>query len=58
MKKELKKIAHKIVALEKEAQGQANRQYFIEMQKLTERLSIRDMIEIDDYIQSKNLLTK
>lgn len=60
MKDNLKKIAHKIVALEKEIQngGKPGKRYFEEMEKLIFGLSIKDMIEIDNYIQENNLLTK
>ena len=60
MKDNLKKIAHKIVALEKEIQneGKSGKRYFEEMEKLIFGLSIKDMIEIDNYIQENNLLTK
>lgn len=60
MKKNLIKIAHKIVELEKEVQntGKPGKSYFAEMEKLMFGLSIKDMIEIDNYIQENNLLTK
>lgn len=60
MKKNLIKIAHKIVELEKEVQntGTPGKSYFVEMEKLMFGLSIKDMIEIDNYIQENNLLTK
>ena len=60
MKDNLKKIAHKIVALEKQIQneGKPGKRYFEEMEKLMFGLSIKDMIEIDNYIQENNLLTK
>lgn len=60
MKDNLKKIAHKIVTLEKEIQneGEPDKKYFEEMEKLMFGLSIKDMIEIDNYIQENNLLTK
>jgi hypothetical protein len=58
MKKRLQKIAHRIVELEKEIECQPTKQYFDEMEKLMFGLSIKDMIEIDNYIQEKKLLTK
>lgn len=66
MKDNLKKIAHRIVELEKEIEGQPTKRYFDEMEKLMFGLlikdmiglSIKDMIEIDNYIQEKKLLTK
>lgn len=58
MKDNLKKIAHRIVELEKEIEGQPTKKYFDEMEKLMFGLSIRDMIAIDSYIQEKKLLTK
>lgn len=60
MEDNLKKIAYKIVALEKEIQneGKPGKRYFEEMEKLMFGLSIKDMIEIDNYIQENNLLTK
>ena len=58
MNERLKKIAHKIIDLEKEIQGQPSKSYFDEMEKLMFGLSIKDMIEIDNYIQKNNLLTK
>lgn len=60
MKKQLKKIAHKIVALEKEIQNEekSKKESFEEMEKLMFGLSIKDMVEIDIYIQENNLLTK
>lgn len=55
MKKELIKIADKIIELEKIAQKDANYDYFTEMTKLIEKLSISEMLEIDEYIQEKFL---
>lgn len=59
MKKELKKIAHKLVQLEKKASNDNRNQNDIldEMMSLTQGLSLQDMIQIDCYIQEKNLLT-
>lgn len=58
MKDNLKKIAHRIVELEKEIEGQPTKRYFDEMEKLMFGLSIKDMIAIDNYIQKEKLLTK
>ena len=59
MKKEnLKRIAHKIVELEKRAQNEPNFNYAAEMEKLIWGLKIDDLLEIDYYIQSEKLLTK
>lgn len=57
MKKQLKKIAHKIMELEKLAELESNFDYSSEMEKLIEGLDIGDLLAIDDYIQTK-LLTK
>ena len=57
MKKELKKIAHKIMELEKLAELESNFDYSSEMEKLIEGLDIGDLLAIDNYIQTK-LLTK
>ena len=58
MKKQLKKIAHKIVELEKQAQTTPNFNYALEMEKLIKELSLKDLLEVDNYIQENNLLTK
>lgn len=58
MKDELKKIAHKLVELEKEAENNPENYVFGKMMALTKNLSLTDMLEIDSYIQEKNLLTK
>ena len=58
MKKELKEIAHKIVELEKQAQTEPNFNYAKEMEKLIEGLKLKELLAIDSYIQSENLLTK
>ena len=57
MKKELKKIAYKIMELEKLAELESNFDYSSEMEKLIEGLDIGDLLAIDNYIQTK-LLTK
>lgn len=57
MKKQLKKIAHKIMELEKLAELESNFDYSSEMEKLIEGLDISDLLAIDNYIQTK-LLTK
>jgi hypothetical protein len=55
-----KKIAMKFVELERKAQEDPNFDYASEMEKIIhdDNLSIGDMIDIDFYIQNKNLLTK
>lgn len=58
MKKELKEIAHKIVELEKQAREEPGFNYAKEMNDCITGLSLKDILAIDDYIQSKNLLTK
>ena len=58
MKDELKKIAHKLVELEKEAESNPETYNFDKVFELTKRLSLTDMLEIDAYIQENNLLTK
>ena len=58
MKDNLKKIAHRMVELEKEIKGQPTEKYWDEMAKLMLDISIKDMIEIDNYIQEKKILTK
>ena len=58
MNKKLKEIAHKIVELEKQAQTESNFNYAKEMEKLIEGLKLKDLLAIDSYIQSENLLTK
>ena len=58
MKDELKKIAYKLVELEKEAESNPEAYNFDKVLELTKHLSLADMLDIDDYIQEKNLLTK
>jgi hypothetical protein len=55
-----KKIAMKFVELERKAQEDPSFDYASEMEKIIrdDNLSIGDMIDIDFYIQNKNLLTK
>ena len=48
MKDNLKKIAHRMVELEKEIKGQPTEKYWDEMAKLMLDISIKDMIEIDN----------
>ena len=58
--KKNKEIALKIVELEKKAQKDSNFDYVTEMEKIISenKLSMGDMVDIDFYIQNKNLLTK
>ena len=58
MKKELKKIAHQLVEFEKEAESNPKAYNFDKVLELTKRLSLKDMLEIDAYIQENHLLTK
>lgn len=58
MKKRLENIAYKIVELEKSIEGKPEKSYFDEMEKLVFGLSIKDILEIDNFIQEKKLLTK
>ena len=56
MKKELKKIANELMKLELQCQNcNKNEQNMIleKMAKMSEGLSLLDMLEIDQYIQSK-----
>ena len=58
MKKRLVQIADRIVELEKEIQQIPNStRAMVLMEKLTEGLTLTEMLEIDNYIQKK-LLTK
>ena len=57
MKKRLKNIAEQLVILEKECES-APDQAMSKMMALTKGLSLTEMLEIDNYIQSKRLLTK
>lgn len=50
-KEKIKEIALKIVELEKT-------QNFKEMERVISTLNLNEMIEIDEYITTKNLLTK
>ena len=59
MKKRLVKIADRIVELEKEIQQIPNStRAMVLIEKLTEGLTLAEMLEIDNYIQKKKLLTK
>ena len=56
MKKELKKIANELMKLELQCQNcDKNEQNMIleQMAEMSEGLSLLDMLEIDQYIQSK-----
>lgn len=58
MKKRLIRIADRIVELEKELQQLPNStRAMVLIEKLTEGLTLAEMLEIDNYIQKK-LLTK
>ena len=57
MKKRLVQIADRIVELEKEIQQIPNSiRAMVLMEKLTEGLTLTEMLEIDNYIQKKKLL--
>lgn len=58
--KEIKQIAQKIIDLEHKCQEDIeNRQtYLNQMIKITEDLSLEELLEIDEYIMENNLLTK
>ena len=60
MKKRLIKIAHQIVALEKELQENPNLNYLKQFDRIIRDMDLTpaDMLEIDAYIQEKKLLTK
>ena len=59
MKKRLIRIADRIVELEKELQQLPNStRAMVLIEKLTEGLTLAEMLEIDNYIQKKKLLTK
>lgn len=57
MNKRLKNIAEQLIALEKECKDTPN-EAMSKMMALAKGLSPLDMLEIDNYIQSKKLLTK
>ena len=58
-KKEKRKIAEKIVKLENQLNLDKNCQSAMEeIQKIVNTLSLEDMLEIDEYITVKKLLTK
>lgn len=59
MKRELKKIAKKIAELERKVQNGSidSKIGMIEIDKLVEDLLPQDLLEIDNYIQEKKLLT-
>lgn len=59
MKAKLKKVADRIVKIEKECQLGINvHENMIAMEKLTANLSPEEMVAIDEYIAEKGLLTK
>lgn len=58
MKKRLVEIAEKIVELEKKGSLDMSTNYWKAMEFIINGLTISDMIEIDNYIQKNNLLTK
>ena len=58
-KKRIKRLAEKIVQLEKQArEGKNEQEVMSKIQNITDSLSIEDMLEIDEYILTKKLLTK
>ena len=59
MKKKLIKAALRIVEIEKEIMAGKNITTFAaEFDRITEKLSVKDMLEIDAYILENNLLNK
>lgn len=58
-KKRIKRLAEKIVQLEKQTrEGKNEQEVMSKIQNITDSLSIEDMLEIDEYIFTKKLLTK
>lgn len=58
-KKRIKRLAEEIVQLEKQAhEGKNEQEVMSKIQNITDSLSIEDMLEIDEYIFTKKLLTK
>ena len=58
-KKEKRKIAEKIAKLENQLNLDKDCQFAMEeIQKIVNTLSLEDMLEIDEYITVKKLLTK
>lgn len=57
MKDELIKIANKLVEYEKNAENHSGTYNFNEVFELIKNLSLKDMLEIDTYIQENHLLT-
>lgn len=59
MEKKIKILAEKIVKLEKEKSlGKSEKEIMNEIESIINTLSFDEMIEIDNYIISKKLLTK
>ena len=55
-KKRIKRLAEKIVQLEKQArEGKNEQEVMSKIQNITDSLSIEDMLEIDEYILTKLL---
>ena len=58
-KKNIKKLAQEIARLEKECQSRHNfSETMNKIEQIVQGLSLEDMLEIDNYILEKNLLTK
>lgn len=58
-KKNIQTLAEEIVRLEKMCQSKNNiSETMGKIERLTQGLSLEDMLAIDTYIQEKNLLTK
>lgn len=58
-RKEIKRLAKKIIKLEKECQSKNDfSNAAAEMQQIAQGLSIEDLIDLDIYIQETKLLTK
>ncbi len=62
-KRKIKEIAHKIVELEKllysgNTDFVKRKEYITQMERLTENLSLGELLEIDEYILENQLLKK
>lgn len=57
--KKIKQLAEKIVKIEHQAaQGKTGQEIMSEIQNIISTLSLEEMLEIDEYITTKKLLTK
>lgn len=54
MKKKLLKVANQIIALEEKLQaGENMNENFEKMEKLTSSLSLEELLEVNEYLESK-----